>query len=191
MNSTAALAPSSSVFRSPARLKLMWLSRLIRAITLVYVVWAFVRTFRWWTDGPAVIKAYGAYLVRDLSALASEQRMLALAVDTVELSLLTAAVVYGWKALGVLGREHAFTQIAAKFLAWCAWMAIACESWSLLMRPVKTTILTSHLPVAEQLATWSFNPKDLLVVLLCAVLVCFAYMMGWAAEVADENKEFI
>ena len=191
MSNLTALSPNSALLRSPARLKLMWLSRLIRAITLVYVVWAFVRTFRWWTDGPAVIKAYGAYLVRDLSALASEQRMLALAVDTVELSLLTAAVVYGWKALGVLGREHAFTQIAAKFLAWCAWMAIACESWSLLMRPVKTTILTSHLPVAEQLATWSFNPKDLLVVLLCAVLVCFAYMMGWAAEVADENKEFI
>ena len=101
------------------------------------------------------------------------------------------AVVYGWKALGVLGREHAFTQNAAKFLAWCAWMAVACESWSLLMRPVKTHILTSHLPAAAQLAAWSFNPKDLLVVLLCAVLVCFAHMMGWAAEVADENKGFI
>ena len=191
MSNLTDLAPNSAVLRSPARLKLMWLSRLIRAITLVYVVWAVIRTFQWWTNGPAVIKNYGAYLVRDLSALASDQRMLALAVDGVGLVLLAVAVVYGWKALGVLGREHAFTQKAAKFLAWCAWITVACETWSLLTRPLKTHILTSHLPAADQVANWSFNPEDLLVVLLCAVLVCFAYMMGWAAEVADENKEFI
>lgn len=174
-----------------ARAKLLGVAWLLRALSACYAAWSLARILGWWTDADLVIKNLGRFFARDLSALVSGQRMIALALDLGAWLILLGAVVCCWKALGCLMKDHAFTNQAVKLLAWGGWLGAASQLLAMLMRPVQSYVMTYHLPASEQLFKWSFYPQDLLGLMLCATLICFAYLLTWAVEIADENKAFV
>ena len=182
---------AASLFSLTPKLKLLWLTRILRLLSVAYIAWATVRVFSWWLDGTRVVVNFGRYVERDISGAHEIQRIQALALDCIELALLIAALVFAWKAMSLLNEEHQFSTHASSYLARCGWLITMCQTFSLMMRPIKTFLMTAHLPVAEQVFKWSFMPTDLLATLLCAVVLCFAYMMHWAAEVAEENRGFV
>lgn len=177
--------------RSVAAVKLFWLAQGLRVLSASYAVWVLLRVVRWWTDSEKVIKNMGLYLGRDLSALTASPRIIAMALDLGAWLLLLAAVVCCWKSLGILIREHTFTQPMARLLAWAGWLGALCQGLTLLMRPMQTYLMTAHLPAGEQVFRWAFYPHDLLSTLLCGMLLCFAYLIAWAVDVAEENRGFI
>lgn len=176
---------------SAAKTKLFWLAQVLRGLSASYAVWVLVRLVQWWTDSEKVIKAMGLYLGRDLSALSASPRMVAMALDLGAWLLLLAAVVCCWKSLGYLLKDYSFSYQMARLLAWAGWLGALCQLLALLMRPVQSYLLTAHLAASEQIFKWAFYPQDLLSTLLCGVLLCFAYLIGWAVDIAEENRGFI
>jgi hypothetical protein len=177
--------------QSTARVKLFWLAQGLRALSVSYAVWVLVRVVQWWTDSEKVIKNMGLYLGRELSALSASPRMMAMALDLVAWLLLLAAVVCCWQSLGVLIREHTFTRPMARMLTWAGWLGALCQVLTLLTRPLQTYLMTAHLTATGQVFKWAFYPHDLLSTMLCGVMLCFAYLIAWAVDIAEENRGFI
>lgn len=176
---------------SAAKTKLFWLAQVLRGLSASYAVWVLVRVLQWWTDSEKVIKNMGLYLGRDLSALPANARMTAMALDLSAWLLLLAAVVCCWKSLGYLIKDHSFSHRMARLLTWAGWLGALCQLLALLIRPMQTYLLTAHLAASEQIFKWAFYPQDLLSTMLCGMLLCFAYLIAWAVDVAEENRGFI
>jgi hypothetical protein len=174
-----------------AKTKLFWLAQLLRVLSGSYAVWVLVRIVQWWTDSERMIKYMGQFLGRDLTGLPTSARLLALALDLGVWMLLLAAVMCCWKSLGYLLKEHTFSQSMARLLTWAGWLGTLCELLSLLFRPLQSYLMTAHLPATEQVFKWAFYPQDLLSTMLCGVILCFAYLITWAVDIAEENRGFI
>lgn len=191
---TFALSPTaaaSNTDRSAAQTKLRLTAQGMRWLSAGYAVWVLWQILRWWLDADRVIRLMGNYLQRDLSGMATWQRLAALSLDLVAWALLLAAVVYGWRFLGSLREDVSFSETSAHQFMRCAQFAIACQALTLLSRPVQSYLLTAHLPRAEQLFQWQFRPHDLQSILLCLALLMFALIYAWALEIAEENKRFV
>ncbi len=186
-------SPKHSAIQSPgaARVKLRRLAQLMRVLSAAYAAWVLWRIVSWWTDADLVKQGMGHYLKLDLSGLAASQRMTAMGLDLLVWLLLLVAVVYCWKLLACLLKDKGFTETAAHNLMQCAWWALACQTFSVLSRPLHTWFLTWHLPAAEQVFRWRFAASDLQGVLLCLALLMFAYLFSWVLEVAEENRGFV
>jgi hypothetical protein len=176
---------------SAARVKLLWLAQVLRMLSVCYAVWMLARIVLWWTDAEKVVKNMGLYLARDLSALPDSARMLAMTLDLGVWLLLLTAVVCCWRSLGYLVRERTFSYPMARLLTRAGWLGVLCELIALFFRPVQSYLMTAHLAAPEQVFKWAFYPQDLLGTLLCGVIICFAYMIAWAVDIAEENRGFI
>lgn len=192
MNGLSSASPQSNGSgHSAARVKLFWLAQLLRVLSGSYTAWVLVRIVQWWTDSERVVKNMGGYLARDLSGLPVSARLLAMALDLGAWLLLLAAVVCAWKSLGHLQKEHTFSHPMARLLTWAGWLGALCQLLTLLIRPLQTYLMTAHLPATEQVFKWAFYPQDLLGILLCGVILCFAYLISWAVDIAEENRGFV
>jgi hypothetical protein len=150
-----------------------------------------VRIVQWWMDSERVVKNMGLYLARDLSGHSASARLMAMALDLGAWLLLLAAVVCCWKSLGYLIKDLTFSHPMARLLTWAGWLGGLCELLTLMIRPLQSYLMTAHLPAAEQLFKWAFYPHDLLSIMLCGVILCFAYLIAWAVDIAEENRGFV
>lgn len=174
-----------------AWVKLRRLAQLMRVLSTAYAAWVLWRIVDWWTNAELVKRGMGHYLNLDLSGLASSQRMAAMGLDLLVWLLLLVAVVYCWKLQTCLLKDQGFTEAAAHNLMQCAWWALGCQTLTVLSRPIHTWLLTWHLPAAEQVFRWRFDASDLQGLLLCLVLLMFAFLFSWVLEVAEENRGFV
>ena len=174
-----------------AKTKLFWLAQLLRVLSGSYAAWVLLRIVQWWTDSEQVIKNMGVFLARDLSGLPASARLLAMALDLGAWLLLAAAVVCCWKSLAYLLKEHTFSHPMARLLTWAGWLGALCQGLTLLIRPLQSTLMTAHLSTTEQVFKWAFYPHDLLGIMLCGVILCFAYLIRWAVDIAEENRGFV
>jgi hypothetical protein len=192
MQAIAKLPQSGTEARQhPAIRKLQRLAYLLRAASAGYAVWVLWNILNWWLDSDKVKHYFGDFVQRDLSALGASQRFAALALDLIAWTLLLLAVVHCWRFLNELGQPARWGGTAARHISRCAWFAMACEALSLVSRPVKSFLLTAHLPGADQVWKWNLLPMDLLVVLFCLSRLMFAYVFTWTMEVAEENRSFV
>lgn len=174
-----------------ARTKLFWLAQGLRILSVSYVAWTLLRVVQWWTDSEKVMKDMGRHLGRDLSALTDGARMMAMALDLGDWLLLLAAAVCGWRSLGYLIKQLSFSHSMARLLAWAGWFGAFSQFLSFLIRPMQSYLMTAHLAASEQVFKWAFYPQDILSTLLCGVILCFAYLITWAVDVAEENRAFV
>jgi len=174
-----------------AKTKLFWLAQLLRVLSGSYAAWVLVRIVQWWTDSERVVKNMGMFLARDLSGQPVSARMLAMALDLGAWLLLAAAVVCCWKSLAYLLKEHTFSHPMARLLTWAGWLGALCQGLTLLIRPLQSALMTAHLPATEHVFKWAFYPHDLLGTMLCGVILCFAYLITWAVDIAEENRAFV
>jgi hypothetical protein len=191
---TFALSPSASeskVSRSAAHSKLRFTAQGMRWLSAAYAVWVLWQVLNWWLDGERLVKLMGNYLQRDLSGMATWQRMGGLGLDLIAWVLLLAAVVYGWRFLGSLRGDVSFSESSAHQFMRCAQYATACQALTLLTRPVQSFFYTAHLAPAEQLFQWQFRLHDLQSTILCLALLMFALIYAWALEVSEENQRFV
>jgi hypothetical protein len=79
----------------------------------------------------------------------------------------------------------------ARLLAWAGWFGALSQFLSFLIRPMQSYLMTAHLAASEQVFKWAFYPQDILSTLLCGVILCFAYLITWAVDVAEENRAFV
>jgi hypothetical protein len=182
---------SFSTPTSKARTKLRWAAHCLRLIGISYALWVLVQVINWWTNSDKVIHHMGIYLQRDLSQLPNSASMMAMTLDLTLWGVLVLAVIFCWRGVGEIMKEHAFTPMAIKRLNWGGWTGVACEVLSVLSRPIKTYWLTAHLPVTEQVIKWQFSANDLLSLLLCGVILLTSYLLAWTQEIQAENRSFI
>ena len=123
--------------------------------------------------------------------LATWQRMVPLGLDLISWGILCGSILYAWKFLNELVKSKIFSKDGAQFFMRCAWLAITCEVFTQLTRPVIHYVLTAHLNAKEQVLHWPFKTSDLQSIILCLVLLVFALIYSWALEISEENKEFI
>ena len=168
--------------------RLAWLMRLASAGYAALVLW---NMLDWWLDADKVARLYGKFIERDLSALAAYQRLGALGLDLLAWLLLAMAVAHCWKFLRWVDKTALHGSEAARQLTRCAWFGIACETSTLIFRPVQSFLLTAHLPAAEQVWKWNFRAADLQSALLCLALLMFACVFTWTTELAEENRSFV
>lgn len=145
----------------------------------------------WWLDGERVVRVLGYWWGKDLGAMQAWQRHASMALDLLDLALVAVAVAYCWRFLATLQERSGFTDRGLKQLMRCAWWGLASEAVSLLARPVKSYLLTVHLPMAEREWRWSLQSGDLQSLILCLSLLMFALMFSWALEIAEENRGFV
>ena len=185
------VSPQRAASLGAAKTKLYWLAQLLRVLSVSYAAWVLLRIVQWWTDAERVVKNMGLYLARDLSGHSANARLLAMALDLGAWLLLAAAVVCCWRSLGYLIKEHTFSHPMARLLTQAGWLGGACELLTLMIRPLQSYLMTAHLPATEQLFKWAFYPQDLLSIMLCGVILCFAYLIAWAVDIAEENRGFV
>jgi hypothetical protein len=145
----------------------------------------------WWRDGERVIRLLGNWYGKDLSGMQAWQRHAAMGLDLLALALLVVAVVYCWRFLGTLQQRTGFTANGVRFLKHCAWWGLASEGLSLVARPVRSYLLTLHLPPPAREWRWTVQSADIQSVILCLSLLMFAMMFAWAIEIAEENRGFV
>lgn len=145
----------------------------------------------WWLDGERVVRVLGYWWGKDLGAMQAWQRHASMALDLLDLALVAVAVAYCWRFLATLQSRTGFTDTGLRQLMRCAWWGLASEAVSLLARPVKSYLLTLHLPMAEREWRWSLQSGDLQSLILCLSLLMFALMFSWALEIAEENRGFV
>ncbi len=191
LSPTTAAANTANTALSAAHRKLRWTAQGMRWLSAAYAAWVLWQVLNWWLDGERLVKLMGNYLQRDLSGMATWQRMGGLSLDLVAWVLLLTAVVYGWRFLGSLYESVSFSEPSAHQFMRCAQYAIACQALTLLTRPVQSFFYTAHLAPAEQLFQWQFRPHDLQSTILCLALLMFALIYAWALEVSEENKRFV
>ncbi|NMM37955.1 MAG: hypothetical protein HHJ09_10630 [Glaciimonas sp.] len=189
MNSPA--YSKANTFHGSACIKLRFTAQCMRLLSAGYAAWVLWQILNWWLDAERLMRLAGGYLNRDLSGMATWQRMAALSLDMVAWTLLLAAVIYCWKFLGNLRNSASFSGQGAHQFMRCAWLAIACETVTLLSRPLQSYFITAHLSAAEQVFQWQFRASDLQGIILCLALLMFALVYAWALEIAEENKGFI
>ena len=182
---------ASALEPSVALRKLQWLAHLMRALSASYAGWVLWQTLNWWTRRDDIVLHMGNYLQRDLSAMAAWQPMVALGLDLFDWALLLIAVAYCWKFLACLQRGTHLNVLAPKYLACCAWFAVASQAVALLFRPLKTYVLTSHLSGAEPVFKWAIYNHDMLGAIVGLTLLMFAYLFTWVLEVVEENRSFV
>lgn len=171
--------------------KLRTTARCLKFVTLVYAGWVLWNTLNWWLNRDRVVEQMSRYLNQDLAGLETWQRMVPLGLDLVSWGILCCAIIYAWKFLNELVSTKIFSREGAQTFMRCAWLAIACQVFTQLTRPVIHYVLTAHLNANEQVLHWPFRASDLLSIILCLVLLVFALIYSWALEIAEENKEFI
>ena len=163
----------------------------MRALTVGYTLWMLWRILHAWLDEDRVIRVYGSYLGMDLRGMAIWQRMVPLGLNLFTWGLLLVCVSYAWVILGNVKNGVVFSTQNAAHLKCCAWMGIACQTATVMTRPLLTYCVTAHLPQAQQVFQWGLGTSDLLGMILCLTLLMFAYVYGWALDIAEENKEFV
>lgn len=178
-------------FRGSAYAKLCFTAQCMRLLSAGYAAWVLWQILSWWLDPERLMRLAGRYFERDLSGMATWQRLAALGLDLLAWSLLLTAVVYGWKFMGNLRRGAGFSGQGADQFMRCAWFGIACETFTLLSRPVQSYFVTAHLSAADRIFQWQFRSADLQGIILCLALMMFAMVYTWALEIAEENKGFI
>lgn len=163
----------------------------MRVLTVGFVVSVFWQIQAWWLDGERVMRLMGAIYGKDLQAMAAWQRQAAMALDVLALALVVVAVIYCWRFLATLQQRQGFTAVGLQHLMRCAWWGLASEAVSLLSRPLKSALLTWHLPLAEREWRFSLQSADIQSVMLCLALLMFGLMFSWALEIAEENQGFV
>lgn len=185
------LAPQNKAMHSPALIKLRATALSLKLATAAYAAWVLWAVLNWWLSPNQVIEQMSRYLGQDLHGLATWQRMVPLALDLIAWAFLCGAVVYAWRFLSDLESKKVFSKAGANAFMRCAWLAIACEGFTQLTRPVIHYVLTAHLNADQQAFHWPFRPSDLQSIILCLVLLVSALIYTWAIEIAEENKEFV
>jgi hypothetical protein len=188
---TNASLPAVEEYRHPSIQKLKRLAYLMRLVSAGYAAWVLWNILSWWLDADKVVRNFGNFINRDLSAVTASQRFAALGLDLIAWTLLLLAVVHCWKFLHYLSQPVRWSDTAARHISLCAWFAIACEGITVLSPPVQSFLLSAHLAVAEQVWKWNVHTVDLLAVLFCLSLLMFAYVFTWTMEVAEENRSFV
>jgi len=171
--------------------KLRRLAFLMRLLSTAFAVWVLWQVISWWRNIDTVGREMGRYLQRDLSAMTSWQTQASMALDLAVWGLLLLAVVYCWRFLGSITRGGSVSSLAPHYLRLCGWLALVCQFASLLCRPVKTYLMTIHLPASEQVFKWFMTSSDFLGILLGLALLMFAYLFTWVLEVVEENRSFV
>lgn len=183
--------PHPSKHASAALTKLrgaVFAMRLLSATYLVVVAW-YIQN--WWLDGEKVVRLNGYHYGLDLGAMQAWQRYAAMGLDVVAWAMLAVAVWFGWRFLASLVHKTQFPGVGAHNLLRCAWWGLACESLSVLSRPLQSYLLTLHLEPVDRQWRWAFHSADLQSVILCVALIIFALMYAWTLEVAEENRSFV
>lgn len=176
---------------SAAYAKLRMAIAAMRLLTVGFVVSVFWQIQAWWLDGERVMRLLGSVYGKDLQGMAAWQRHAAMGLDLLALALVVVAVVYCWRFLGTLKTRHGFTEAGLQHLMRCAWWGLGSEALSLLSRPVKSGVLTWHLPLAEREWRFSLQSADIQSIILCLCLLMFGLMFSWALEIAEENQGFV
>ncbi len=170
---------------------LRWSAQCMRGLTVGYTLWVLWKILSLWLDADRVTRGYGSYLGLDLSGMAVWQRLVPLGLDLFSWSLLLGCVFYAWMLLGNVKNGVVFSKQNATHFKRCAWMGIACQASTLLTRPLLTYCVSAHLPAGQQAFRWGLGTADLLGVILCLAILMFAFVYGWALDIAEENQEFV
>jgi hypothetical protein len=186
---TSEISEKSTHPRYSARTKLRITALCLKFVTLFYAAWVLWSILNWWLNRDQVVQQMSQYLNEDLSSLETWQRMVPLGLDLISWGILCSAIVYAWKFLNELVSTKIFSTEGAQTFMRCARLAITCEAFTQLTRPVIHFVLTAN--ANSQVFHWPFRASDLQSIILCLVLLVFALIYSWALEVAEENKEFI
>jgi len=163
----------------------------MRALTVSFTAWTLWNMLRFWLDADRVTNAFSSYLERDVHGMASWQRLSGLGLDLVTWALLLTCVVYAWKLLGNLKDGRVFHRENVNQLKRCAYFAIASDAFNWVNRPLVTYLATAHLPSGQQVFRWDVLAHNMTAQILCLALLMFAFVYGWALDIAEENQQFI
>lgn len=184
-------AQGARVLQGKAHGKLRLSIAAMRLLSLCFIASILWHLWDWWRDGERVVRLLGTWYGKDLSGMQAWQRHAALGLDLSILALVIVAVAYCWRFLATLQQGAGFTEHGLRFLKCCAWWGLASEALSLAARPLRSYLLTLHLPPPAREWRWSVQSADIQSVILCLSLLMFAMMFSWALEIAEENKGFV
>lgn len=190
-STTHASAHGAAFQSSSAYAKLRLAIAAMRLLSLGFIASVLWHILDWWLDGERVVRLLGNWYGKDLIGMQAWQRHASMGLDLLDLALVVVAVVYCWRFMGTLQERSGFTERGLQYLMRCAWWGLASEAVSLLARPLKSYVLTLHLPLAAREWRWSLQSADLQSLILCLSLLMFALMFSWALEIAEENRGFV
>jgi hypothetical protein len=176
---------------SVLRAKVGWLCQLIRVAAATYAGWIIIWLVTGWSDEPQIIENYSRFLHADLSGMAGWQRGLAFGIHFAIWLIITAACVSIWRLFTSYLSGQIFTVGAALWLRRAALFGAIAELTDIATRPVISMILTAHLESGHRVVKFFFLPNDLLNLLFLGSLLALAQVFKVAAEIADEQRQFV
>lgn len=175
----------------PAHLKISRLFTVLKVLSFVYAIWILWRITRPLLREPAFVQSLSRYWQRDLSGAATWQWASWTAWDFCLWLVLVAAIAYLWRAMRAFSTDNDFESLAGTWLLRGAWLLLIVQLLSLASRPLAGWIMTQHLPTELHYYRWDYFPNDVMSTMFCLVLLTFAYLHSWMAQISAENRSFV
>jgi len=176
---------------STLRAKVGWLCQVIRVAAIVYAGWIIIWLVAGWSDERGIIERYGSFLHTDLAGMAGWQRALAFGIQFAIWLVTAAACISVWRLFTSYLNGHIFTVDAAVWLRRVALLGTIAKLADIAARPLVSMIVTAHLPPGHRLFNVLFLPNDLLNLLFLVSLLALAQIFKVAAEIAEEQRQFV
>lgn len=162
-----------------------------RFAALGYALWVLFEITRFWTNVDAVNRGYGRYLHVDLSELNFWQLALVYGLNLLVWAVAAYACYSAWQLFSNYREGKIFSTESAIWLRRIAFFGLIAVICGIALRPLASMILTSHLPAGQGIVNLSFQPDDLLNLLLLGGLLALSHIQKSAAEIAGENAQFV
>jgi hypothetical protein len=173
------------------RQRIGWLCHLLRFAALGYAAWVLGLVILHWSSAERVARVYGGWLKADLSGVQMWQRLAGFSISLVIWAFAAAACYSVWRLFSGYLAGRIFTVDAATWLRRIGSFGLIAQVIDVVARPLTTALVTLHLPADARHVAFAFNPNDLVFVLFLCGFIALAHVYKAAAEIADDNAQFV
>ncbi len=162
----------------------------IRVASVVWAAWTLATIVYAYADRDALVARLSRVHGLDPSSFSPAGYWAAFAVVLVDWSVTLLLVMTVWRLTrGYLAGEI-FTAAAAARLRAVGLVGFLAIGVDIVARPIQYMLLSPDLPGKLPLYAW-LQPQDLLYAIICGFLLELAVIFGSAAEIAEDNAQFV
>lgn len=175
---------------SGLRGRIGWICHTLRIAAVAWIAWILGVVLWQWSDRQNVLELYTRYLEIDLTGISSARYFSALALVLVDWAAAVVVAVCLWRLAGTYLAGRVFTVDAASWLHRTGITALIAIGFDVLARPAIMSVLAGDVVVRAP-AGFFLYPHDLLHLIFAAFVLALAHIFKAAAEMADEQAQFV
>lgn len=173
------------------RRRIGWICHIVRWASVFYAGWVLWLIGRYWSDGDLVRRVYAFRTNLPLTEPELWQRMIGLALQSLDWLLVALAIYAVWRMMGEYLNGRIFDKSAAFWMRRIGVFGLLAIAVDILLRPLLSGIMSLHMPEGARFIAMEVNPNDLLNTLFLLAIVALAHIFTSAADLADDHASIV